>query len=134
MTANSALAFSIATLGRTTLQENFMQLQEVFHLVRDEYSEAIALRVFAIYCVQQSQKATTKDLVEPGRFAQRQRKRAGQLLWSDTDQEFNEAYAIAQALHDYDVARALSGLGGATPKTLRQLVHQNALAATSAIG
>ena len=101
-----------------------MKTQRVFDAVKAEYDEAIALLVVVIHAIALSTKPKGKDFRGEGVFWNRVCTKARKRLWEETQEDFDLAVAITDALHEFESRIACEGLGGCTRATLREIVER----------
>ena len=98
----------------------------VFDAVKAEYDEAIALLVVVVHAIALSTKLKGKDFRGKGVFWNRVCTKARKHLWEETQEDFDLAVAITDALHEFESRIACEGLGGCTRATLREIVERKA--------
>ena len=103
-----------------------MKTQRVFDAVKAEYEEAVALLVVVVHAIALSTKPKDTDFRGRGVFRNRVCTKARKRLWEETQEDFDLAVAITDALHEFESRIACEGLGGCTRATLREIVERKA--------
>jgi len=101
-----------------------MDLMDIANAVEDSYPEdkELMLAVVAIHTINLTLKPNIKDMTVKDRFAQRILKKGKKALWCLSDEKFQLAYDLSvSCLYQYDIQLSLGGIGGAEPKTLKEI-------------
>ena len=107
-----------------------MELQQLYHLARKEYSHNVCIGLCAAHAIHLSLPIKLRDITEAGRFWGKVEKRIRKVLWQEP--ELDLIVRLCFAVYDVETSHVLQGLGGCTPKTFSDVISENCTNAASA--
>jgi len=101
-----------------------MNFPQLFNDLKKEFPEHIALGVCVAMGIHLSTKIKEKDLSPKGNFEKRVEKKIRNTLWEVSEKDLELIIKLWKCVYDWDIRRALEGLGGCERKTFTQLLEE----------
>lgn len=90
----------------------------------EEFGQDIAMAAVLIHSLHLRMKLKEKDLTDGGNFNRRLKKKTDDLLWAIPADIRDRAFVISKLIHNWEIGRALDGLGGCEAKSFKQLLGE----------
>jgi hypothetical protein len=95
----------------------------MFHTIRHEgFSEEVSLLATMMYSMNIAKKPKMKHMTGKTSFHDELVKEFESAFWKHSPEAIREAMSVWEVWHMYECLTAMQGLGGAEPKTLRELI------------
>ena len=100
-----------------------MNYNKVYDAVAAEYGPEVALAAVQILTVNMTTKIKPKDFKTAGRFTEKIKRKAKDLLWECDPQVIQQALACWEVSNSWQTRQSLQGMGGCEAKTFKELIE-----------
>ena len=101
-----------------------MNYNKFYDAVAAEYGPEVALAAVQILTVNMTTKIKPKDFKTAGRFTEKIKRKAKDLLWECDPQVIQQALACWEVSNSWQTRQSLQGMGGCEAKTIKELVDE----------
>ena len=101
-----------------------MNYNKFYDAVAAEYGPEVALAAVQILTVNMTTKIKPKDFKTAGRFTEKIKRKAKDLLCECDPQVIQQALACWEVSNSWQTRQSLQGMGGCEAKTIKELVDE----------
>lgn len=99
-----------------------MTNQEIFSIIRNEFTEETAVNATILISINKSMTPTNEEMLENHLYIKRLNELFNNVLWQLPENKKSLCLKVWEAWYNYEIGVSFNGMGGCVFKTLKELI------------